>query len=259
VTQRICSVEGCERTYWARDMCSSHYGTWHKRTFGRNRQAEYFTITCIVCGSEHQASRAESKFCSAACKGRHYSETMRTRCKLPVDHPVILLIAAAKAEQAEARRLAKQPTFAWRTARECPGCACWFTPLYTPNALCCSHRCAKRMARQRRRAREVGARGEFTWAEFMRIARKFNFCCAYCGGKPERLDPDHVVPLSRGGSNTPSNLLPTCAACNSSKGAMTLTEWAAWLESRGMPPRRTTWSGGDLRYTHLTEALLSVA
>lgn len=117
-------------------------------------------------------------------------------------------------------------------------------------------RCSKKLGRQRRRAREHGARGTFTWSEFLRIARKFDYCCAYCGVKPERLDPDHVVPLSRGGSNSPSNLLPTCAACNSEKCAMLLHEWSAWRDERGKPPRATSWTSGDPRYTHLTDALL---
>ena len=260
VTQGTCEVDGCERPHGARGMCYSHYGAWHRRTHGRTRNAEYFPIVCIVCGANHLASRRESKFCSDSCKGKHYSLTMRTKSKLPAGHPVMLLIAEAKAEakrRVSERRLARQrSTFEWRTERQCPGCACWFTPLYTPSATCCSNRCAKRMSRQRRRAREAGARGTFTWPEFMRIAAKFDHRCAYCGTKPERLDPDHVVPLSRGGSNTPSNLLPTCNMCNSTKGAMTLPEWATWLAERDKEPRATSWTPGDPRYVHLTDALL---
>lgn len=267
MAQRTCEIDGCERPHGARGMCYSHYGTWHRRKHGRTRNADRFPTVCIVCGADHLASRRESKFCSDACKGKHYSATMRTKSKLPPDHPVMVLIAeakvAAKLAAAERRRerdrRRARSALKWRTARECPGCGCWFTPLYTPTAICCSIRCAKRMGRQRRRAREAGAHGTFTWSEFMRIARKFNYCCAYCGVKPERLDPDHVVPLSRGGSNTPSNLLPTCLMCNSSKNAMTLPEWTTWLRERGLPNRRTSWTPGDPRYIHLTDALLPVA
>ena len=90
----------------------------------------------------------------------------------------------------------------------------------------------------------------------MQIARKFGYRCAYCGIKPERLDPDHVVPLSRGGSNAPSNLLPSCPDCNTSKGAMTLPEWESWRMAKRMMPRATRWDPADVRYTHLTDALL---
>ena len=115
------------------------------------------------------------------------------------------------------------------------------------------------MSKQRRGAREHDAGGFFTWSEFMRIARKFNYCCAYCGEKPDRLDPDHVVPLSRGGSNSTTNLLPACSMCNSSKCAMTLAEWGAWLASRELSARRTSWTPGDPRYTHLTDAALAIS
>lgn len=261
MAQRTCEVDGCERPHQARGMCGSHYGTWHRRQHGRTRNERTYTITCIICGSRHEATRRDGKFCSDACKGTHYSVTKRTRSPLPANHLVMVLIAQAddsrRAARAERKALTQRSKFEWRTERECPGCACWFTPLYTPNTITCSKRCARRVARWRRNAAERGARGSFTWAEFMRIARKFDFCCAYCGTKPERLDPDHVAPLSRGGSNAPSNLLPSCFMCNSSKCAMTLPEWAVWRAERGQEPRRTEWATGDARYTHLTDAVLA--
>ena len=264
--KRTCTVDGCERPHGARGMCYSHYGTWHRRMHGRKSNGRQTEITCIVCGAKHLGWRKDGKFCSDTCKGQHYSQTMRRKSPLPADHPVMVLIAEAKAaksaaaqERRLARTAARRSSFEWRTARECPGCACWFTPLYTPNAICCSQRCVRRMRKQRRRAREYDAHGEFTWSAFMRVAAKFNYCCAYCGTKPERLDPDHVVPLSRGGSNAVSNLLPTCLMCNSSKNAMTLPEWAAWLSDRNLPARATSWRPGDKRYVHLTDALLFIS
>lgn len=263
MAQRTCEVDGCERNHWARGMCSSHYGTWHRHKNGRTSNHTWFDIVCVQCQQPAKSSRPQGKFCSDACKGQHYSQIMRRKSQLPADHPVIVLIAKAKADAKAAADLRRQDrqrsTFAWRTERECPGCACWFTPLYTPNAVTCSRPCARRLAKRRRRAREHGAHGSWTWSEFMRIARKFDYCCAYCGIKPDRLDPDHVVPLSRGGSDSPANLLPTCFMCNSSKCAMTLDEWARWRAERDMEPRATTWQTGDQRYVHLTQALLAVS
>ena len=259
MTERTCTRSECERVHIAKGLCGPHYTQeWRKSKGGRRRSDEYYPRQCVTCGLGFDSSRPSGKFCSDPCKGAHYRVTMQTKCPLPDAHPVLVAIRhndmQAKADRESAAAAVK---FAWRTARECPGCACTFTPIYTPNATCCSKRCAKRMMRQRRRAREHDAHGSFTWSEFMRIARKFDYCCAYCGTKPDRLDPDHVVPLSRGGSNTPSNLLPTCMMCNSSKCAMTLSEWSQWLASRGLPARRTRWTPDDGRYTHLTDALLS--
>lgn len=51
--------------------------------------------------------------------------------------------------------------------------------------------------------------------------------CTYCGDEHGPFDYDHIFPVSRGGTNDPSNLTLACASCNRSKGAKTLREWAA--------------------------------
>jgi hypothetical protein len=53
------------------------------------------------------------------------------------------------------------------------------------------------------------------------IFRRDNFTCQYCGRKaPEvRLQVDHIVAWSRGGSNDISNLVTSCVECNIGKGA----------------------------------------
>lgn len=52
--------------------------------------------------------------------------------------------------------------------------------------------------------------------------------CKYCGARATSID--HVVPVSKGGTNDPFNLVPACRSCNSSKGDKQLSEWT--------PPRR---------------------
>ena len=48
--------------------------------------------------------------------------------------------------------------------------------------------------------------------------------CFYCGGT-EDLTIDHKTPLSRGGSNELTNLVPACRSCNRNKGTKTAEEW----------------------------------
>lgn len=52
----------------------------------------------------------------------------------------------------------------------------------------------------------------------------FNNSCAYCGG-PGPFHDDHVEPLSRGGLDTPINLVPACQRCNNSKWAKPVEAW----------------------------------
>jgi hypothetical protein len=47
--------------------------------------------------------------------------------------------------------------------------------------------------------------------------------CAYCSAPSTTID--HVLPISRGGTNYIGNLVPCCKPCNSSKCDLTLTEW----------------------------------
>lgn len=51
--------------------------------------------------------------------------------------------------------------------------------------------------------------------------------CVYCRATGLQLVLDHAVPVSRGGSNHPNNLLPACEPCNSSKRAKTYSEFMA--------------------------------
>ena len=48
--------------------------------------------------------------------------------------------------------------------------------------------------------------------------------CLYCGST-DRIQADHVIPVSRGGVNSIGNLVPCCYKCNPSKGARTIMEW----------------------------------
>lgn len=49
-------------------------------------------------------------------------------------------------------------------------------------------------------------------------------CCVACGSR-DRIDIDHVVPLSRGGRHAIGNLQPMCRSCNSSKSSKLMIEW----------------------------------
>ena len=58
------------------------------------------------------------------------------------------------------------------------------------------------------------------------VLERDGYVCTYCGAD-KQLEGDHILPLSRGGSNALNNLTTACRACNLSKGPKTAKEWRA--------------------------------
>lgn len=79
--------------------------------------------------------------------------------------------------------------------------------------------------RNRNRAKRREAKGQATPEQIAARVAFYGSRCAYCNGPYESID--HVVPLSRGGSNWPANLRPACKKCNFTKGTKRLLKWKA--------------------------------
>jgi len=58
-----------------------------------------------------------------------------------------------------------------------------------------------------------------------RIFARDDYTCTYCGHRGGKLQCDHIIPVSKGGSHTDDNLTTACGPCNMSKGAKLLSEW----------------------------------
>lgn len=83
---------------------------------------------------------------------------------------------------------------------------------------------AYRRDRHRRRSMELGAAGVFTEEQWQARLAYFGWCCWVCGCDWKELPSfyktiDHIIPLSKGGSNWPANLRPACKSCNSIRKA----------------------------------------
>lgn len=72
------------------------------------------------------------------------------------------------------------------------------------------------VARERAKAREL--RNSQWWKN--QLAKGI---CHYCGGHfaPSELTMDHVIPVARGGKSDKGNVVPSCLACNRTKGCLT--------------------------------------
>jgi 5-methylcytosine-specific restriction endonuclease McrA len=83
-----------------------------------------------------------------------------------------------------------------------------------------------RLNTEKTRVRRKGAPGilptENEWA--VKVAW-FEGRCAYCFGLPTRMELDHVIPLSKGGSHGIENVVPACYGCNRHKAAKLLVDW----------------------------------
>lgn len=82
-----------------------------------------------------------------------------------------------------------------------------------------------------RRARECNAVGRIRTKDIKMLLNTQGSRCKYCNCKVNDYHVDHVIPLSRGGTNLPENLVITCPRCNLQKHTKTPEEWIdRWYE-----------------------------
>lgn len=83
-----------------------------------------------------------------------------------------------------------------------------------------SHPEIQRTANSRRRARLLSG-GRHTTAQWLEKLSKIGMKCVYCHKKLtfKTLTKDHVIPLSKGGTDDIENVVPSCLRCNQTKSA----------------------------------------
>lgn len=87
------------------------------------------------------------------------------------------------------------------------------------------HPLALRAKQHRRRSRLASAAGNHTEHDIHDLLRIQRGLCAGCECKLSTWHIDHVIPLSRGGSNWVGNLQLLCQPCNQSKCDRLPIEW----------------------------------
>ena len=67
-----------------------------------------------------------------------------------------------------------------------------------------------------RKYRKLGVGGSHTLEQWNELKKKYRHRCAICK-KIKKLTRDHIVPITKGGTNDIQNIQPLCGPCNSRK------------------------------------------
>jgi hypothetical protein len=238
---RTCDIKDCAKPHVAKGLCRLHYS---QQNPNHRRMIDYPCGGCgkVVKKEASKLNRYPTLYCTPRCKtDSEWAEKWLAEgatCTLPADH--------------WARWYGKASAWAPPvTERGCDWCATAYTPTSRSHMMC-SRWCKRKSSKARRRALERGASGSYTWAEVTRLWISINRCCAYCDEPTSDYEPDHVIPLSKGGSNSITNVVPSCKLCNSDKRDLLLTEWHEDRQRRQLPPRQL-----NPNLTHLTWAVLA--
>ncbi len=68
-----------------------------------------------------------------------------------------------------------------------------------------------------RRAKLAGNGGSHTAADWNQLCARYDFRCVACGRSGVALERDHIVAVTKGGSDNIDNLQPLCGSCNRRK------------------------------------------
>lgn len=80
-------------------------------------------------------------------------------------------------------------------------------------------------AANRYHSKRKASSGSHTSREWEGRKALYGYRCAYCHKKLTRLTKDHIVPISKGGTDFIYNIVPSCKHCNLTKHTKDLLDW----------------------------------
>lgn len=194
-TKPVCKIEDCTLPVHGRGYCNTHYAAWRRSDEGKNTPKPFRRLK-----AEHGTS---SMYSNHGC-----------RC--------IPCSAAWKAFQR--KRINDNPEYyqaLWKQYRESHADKIADYKWYKKNKKTVVDRAIKwnrehPSSRQQHRALTLNAPGKASDAQIRARIEYFGGLCWMCSSVADTID--HVIPLSKNGSNWASNLRPACRSCNSKKG-----------------------------------------
>lgn len=212
-----------------REQLSEYRAKWMRDNAERYRE----TRICR-CGAEFRCLKYSAQVgCSNTC----FAAMRRGYSRLPMSHPVRVLIRKSRGAQVKPPRL-----FVMGGCRRCgnPFTAEWQNPTPECQPAYCSRKCGDSDMKDRRNARKRGAYVAPVYRA--QIFARDKWVCQLCGRKvkrgavaPHPLAPslDHILPISKGGTHEPANAQLAHFGCNSLKGDRTFNGGAEQLSLAG--------------------------
>lgn len=159
-------------------------------------------INCFVCSSKFKILRGTynfrgAKFCSVKCS------LQKTCVKAKIKHGL-----ATKENRKKYLKLHRE-----------------------------NNRSLYRSYSNKRRVLKNQSNSNFTSQEWELLKARFNYMCLCCKrNEPEiSLTVDHIIPISKGGSNEISNIQPLCLSCNCRKHVKTIDYISKFYENSLRP------------------------
>lgn len=179
------------------------------------------TVRCLQCGAAVEAQRPTKKYCGNLCQRiyrrthggfdnvaymKRYYATHRTYFRQHnetyyANHREEEKARATAYQKADPERARTTNRRAKKRYRQTPG--------------------GKAAAIRSVHLRRSKVKGRIDWAAWERKCRSIGKC-VLCGVTDKPLTIDHIIPISKGGTNDTRNLQPLCRSCNARKHAKIL-------------------------------------
>lgn len=237
---RKCTVEGCNEKHASKGYCRSHY--YRYKRYGnpsvvKQVQAKNSDGSCKIkdCKRKHHAK--------GYCKHHHYRWVKYgdplyirpTTCRIDGCEKPINARGLCQMHYRRLRVHGDTETTLVKRGTPCKIKGCENNN--RRNGYCEKHYKESNLYRERHRGysakrRSIKARvpiSDFTKEDWQETLEAFENKCAYCGSD-DSIEQDHVVPITKSGSHTKTNIIPACRSCNSSKRQRLLEGWYPYQE-----------------------------